>query len=140
MFDLHNPEREPIRCTLWTHPDGYELRLFVGASLLETRVKFDVGAIYDIVGGWKRGLETRGWSDSTTKPKPVPAKWLHTEDGEVCGYLADDGESLFDSSGEKIGRLEGTLMYTPEGAFFGYTDDERKWIYDQMGHQLAYLA
>jgi hypothetical protein len=139
MFVLLNPGREPIRCTLWSHPHGYELRLFVGGSLLETRVNVNLGTIGDIVSGWKSGLQTRGWSESQSRPRLPPAKSLHSEDGQVIGYLDHDGESFFDNSGEQIGRLEDDLIYTAEGEFFGYID-EGKWIYDQCGHRLGYMA
>jgi hypothetical protein len=67
---VHKREGQPVRCTLWSHPLGYELRLFLGGSFIQTRVVRDPGAIDGIAQDWEAGLVEGAGRAMAEKSKP----------------------------------------------------------------------
>jgi hypothetical protein len=54
-------ERQPIRCTLWSHPFGWELKLLVGQSFIRTQVVRESHTLETTAAEWKAELLEKGW-------------------------------------------------------------------------------
>lgn len=47
-------------CSVWTHPQGVELRLSVGGDLLRSEVIRDQDALIRVQDAWRQALEAKG--------------------------------------------------------------------------------
>ena len=57
------------RCTIWSHPLGFELRLLCSEDLPRIKVCRTPEAMVRLQAAWRAALEARGW-----RKKPVPPR------------------------------------------------------------------
>jgi hypothetical protein len=61
LFSLTNARDAHVRCAVWSHQFGWELRLTVSGSLIRTQV---CRAFADVMGAsdeWKASMQATGW-------------------------------------------------------------------------------
>jgi hypothetical protein len=63
LFDLWTmtKARQCLRCRLFTHPLGWELRRFLGDDLMITEVCKSHGQVLQTADAWKISATERGW-------------------------------------------------------------------------------
>jgi hypothetical protein len=57
------------RCTIWSHPLGFELRLLCGEDLPRIKVCRTPEAMVRLQAVWRAALEARGWRKKPVAPR-----------------------------------------------------------------------
>lgn len=55
-------DSKTVECTVWSHQFGFELRLGIGAELLQSQVCRTQEDLIAYQESWRIGLEVKGWT------------------------------------------------------------------------------
>jgi hypothetical protein len=58
-------EHRTAECTVWSHPFGWELRVAVNRSTIETQLSRSSEHVMQIAATWKQIFEGAGWSNQS---------------------------------------------------------------------------
>ena len=62
MWHLHRSGKA-LRCALWTHPLGWELRVDAGAEMARTQVCRHQADVFKTAEAWKAEALQKGWNE-----------------------------------------------------------------------------
>ena len=67
-------------------------------------------------------------------------RWWYKPDGSIVGFLDENQEWFFTTTGEMIAYIRDAGIYSPSGSVVGFLDSDGKNIFSQSGQHLGFLS
>jgi len=59
-------QHRTAECAMWSHPLGWELRLTVNGSMIQTQITHSYKQVVEAGTAWRRMFRDAGWADRST--------------------------------------------------------------------------